>query len=38
MSAVRKSNLDISAETIEMNLAEYLVRGIGIIKNISDLE
>ena len=38
MGAVQKSNLDISAETIEMNLAEYLVRGIGIIKNISDLE
>ncbi|GHT07871.1 cation transporter [Bacteroidia bacterium] len=38
MTAVQKSNLDIGAETIEMNRAEYLVRGLGYIKNISDLE
>ncbi|MDR1171372.1 MAG: efflux RND transporter permease subunit [Bacteroidales bacterium] len=38
MSAVQKSNLDIGAETIEMNRAEYLVRGLGYIQNISDLE
>jgi len=38
MNAVQKSNLDIGAETIEMNLAEYLVRGLGYIKNVSDLE
>ncbi|MCL1933923.1 MAG: efflux RND transporter permease subunit, partial [Candidatus Azobacteroides sp.] len=38
MNAVQKSNLDIGAETIEMNKAEYLVRGLGYIKNISDLE
>jgi Cu(I)/Ag(I) efflux system membrane protein CusA/SilA len=38
MTAVQKSNLDIGAETIEMNLAEYLVRGLGYIKDISDLE
>jgi Cu(I)/Ag(I) efflux system membrane protein CusA/SilA len=38
MNAVRKSNLDIGAETIEVNKAEYLVRGLGYIKNISDLE
>jgi Cu(I)/Ag(I) efflux system membrane protein CusA/SilA len=38
MTAVRKSNLDIGAETIEMNKAEYLVRGLGYIKNVSDLE
>jgi Cu(I)/Ag(I) efflux system membrane protein CusA/SilA len=38
MNAVQKSNLDIGAETIEMNRAEYLVRGLGYIKNISDLE
>ena len=38
MSAIQKSNLDIGAETIEMNKAEYLVRGIGYIKTVSDLE
>ncbi|MDR1718728.1 MAG: efflux RND transporter permease subunit [Dysgonamonadaceae bacterium] len=38
MNAVQKSNLDIGAETVEMNLAEYLVRGLGYIKNVSDLE
>ncbi|NLX81679.1 MAG: efflux RND transporter permease subunit, partial [Proteiniphilum sp.] len=38
MNAVQKSNLDIGAETIEINKAEYLVRGLGYIKSISDLE
>lgn len=38
MNAVQKSNLDIGAETVEINQAEYLVRGLGYIKNISDLE
>jgi Cu(I)/Ag(I) efflux system membrane protein CusA/SilA len=38
MNAVQKSNLDIGAETIELNKAEYLVRGLGYIKNLSDLE
>ncbi|MDR0995668.1 MAG: efflux RND transporter permease subunit, partial [Tannerella sp.] len=36
--AVQDCNLDIGAETIEMNRVEYLVRGLGYIKNISDLE
>jgi len=38
MNAVQKSNLDIGAETIELNKVEYLVRGLGYIKNIADLE
>ncbi|MDR0537876.1 MAG: efflux RND transporter permease subunit [Tannerellaceae bacterium] len=38
MNAVQKSNLDIGAETIEMNMAEYLIRGLGYIKNIADIE
>jgi Cu(I)/Ag(I) efflux system membrane protein CusA/SilA len=38
MQAVEKSNLDIGARTIEYNRAEYLVRGLGYIKSISDLE
>lgn len=36
--AVRKSNLDIGARTIEMNRVEYLVRGLGYIESIKDLE
>jgi Cu(I)/Ag(I) efflux system membrane protein CusA/SilA len=38
MGAVQKSNLDVGAETIEMNMAEYLVRGLGYIKSVNDLE
>ena len=38
MQAVKKSNLDIGARTIEFNRAEYLIRGLGYIKNLSDLE
>ncbi|MDR1555419.1 MAG: efflux RND transporter permease subunit [Tannerellaceae bacterium] len=38
MNAVQQSNLDIGAETIEMNQAEYLVRGLGYITNVADLE
>ena len=38
MNAVQKSNLDIGAETVEINKAEYLVRGLGYIKNVSDLD
>ncbi len=38
MQAVRKSNRDVGAKTIEINKAEYLVRGLGYIKNIEDIE
>jgi Cu(I)/Ag(I) efflux system membrane protein CusA/SilA len=38
MNAVRKSNLDIGAETIELNQVEYIIRGLGYIKNLGDLE
>ena len=38
MEAVQKSNLDIGAETVEINKAEYLVRGLGYIKSVADLE
>ena len=38
MQAVRKSNLDIGARTIEFNRVEYLVRAIGYIKSLEDLE
>ncbi len=36
--AVRKSNVDVGARTIELNNAEYLVRGLGYIETIEDLE
>lgn len=38
MGAIQKSNIDIGAETIEINKIEYLIRGLGYIKNIKDLE
>src|SRR4030066_995642 len=38
MNAVRKSNLDIGAETIELNKVEYIIRGLGYVKNLDDLE
>ncbi len=38
VNAVRKSNKDIGAKTLEINQAEYLVRGLGYIKSVSDLE
>ena len=37
MKAVSKSNLDIGAETIELNKVEYVIRGLGYIKNLDDL-
>ena len=38
ISAVKKSNLDIGARTIEFNRAEYVVRALGYVKNLEDLE
>ncbi|HIP37537.1 MAG TPA: efflux RND transporter permease subunit [Crocinitomix sp.] len=38
MSAVKESNLDIGAQTVEINLAEYFVRGLGYVKKIEDIE
>ncbi|MBI9110657.1 efflux RND transporter permease subunit [Maridesulfovibrio ferrireducens] len=36
--AVKMSNLDVGARTIEINNAEYVIRGIGFIKELSDIE
>jgi Cu(I)/Ag(I) efflux system membrane protein CusA/SilA len=36
--AVRSANLDVGARTIDINRAEYVVRGIGFIKTTGDLE
>ncbi len=36
-AAVKGSNLDVGARTIEINQAEYVIRGVGFLKNLSDL-
>jgi copper/silver efflux system protein len=38
MEAVKQSNLDIGANTVEMNLVEYYVRGLGYVKSLEDIE
>lgn len=38
MEAVRKSNLDVSANTIEVNKVDYFIRGLGYIEELSDLD
>jgi len=38
VAAVKGSNIDVGAGTISFNRVEYVVRGIGFIKNLSDLE
>ncbi len=37
-NAVRNSNLDVGARTLEVNSVEYMVRGLGFIENLADLE
>ncbi len=38
VKAVKASNQDIGAQTLEMNQAEYLVRGLGYVKSVADIE
>lgn len=38
MQAAKESNLDIGAQTLEINMAEYFVRGLGYVKSIQDIE
>ena len=38
VKAVKESNQDIGAQTLEINQAEYLVRGLGYVKSIDDIE
>ena len=38
VDAVRKSNVDVGGNTVEIAATQFLVRGRGYIKNISDLE
>ncbi len=37
-NAVRMSNVDVGARTIEVNRAEYIVRGLGFIEHLEDIE
>lgn len=37
-AAVRASNIDVGARTIEINRAEYVIRGLGFIKKLADIE
>ena len=38
VAAVKNANLDVGAQTIEVNRVEYLIRGLGFIKGLVDLE
>ncbi|MCH4895715.1 efflux RND transporter permease subunit [Marinilabiliaceae bacterium JC040] len=38
VKAVRETNKEIGAQTIEINKVEYFVRGLGYIKSVSDIE
>ncbi|WP_299120397.1 efflux RND transporter permease subunit [uncultured Tenacibaculum sp.] len=38
VKTIKESNKDIGAQTLEINQVEYLVRGLGYIKSISDIE
>jgi copper/silver efflux system protein len=37
-NAVRTSNLDVGARTVEINRVEYVIRGVGFVKEQKDLE
>ncbi|MHC4122646.1 MAG: efflux RND transporter permease subunit [Planctomycetota bacterium] len=37
-NAVKASNVDVGARTIEINKVEYVIRGLGFIKDLSDIE
>ncbi len=36
--ALRMSNLDVGARSIEVNRVEYLIRGVGFLEGVADLE
>lgn len=38
VSAIRNSNLDVGARTLEINSVEYMVRGLGLVQSLEDLE
>ncbi|MBT4482157.1 MAG: efflux RND transporter permease subunit [Candidatus Latescibacteria bacterium] len=38
VQAIKMSNLDVGARTIEVNKVEYMIRGLGFVKNLADIE
>jgi Cu(I)/Ag(I) efflux system membrane protein CusA/SilA len=38
MQALRNANRDVGANTIEINRVEYLIRGLGYVKKLEDIE
>jgi copper/silver efflux system protein len=38
MQAVKNSNIDVGANTIEINRVDYFIRGLGYVKEISDID
>ncbi|BBO85627.1 cation transporter [Desulfosarcina ovata subsp. sediminis] len=38
VDAVRRANVDVGARTIEVNRVEYVIRGLGLIKDLADIE
>lgn len=36
--SVRRSNLDVGARTMEINRVEYVIRGLGFVQSLGDLE
>jgi Cu(I)/Ag(I) efflux system membrane protein CusA/SilA len=36
--AVKMSNIDVGARTIEINKAEYFIRGLGFVESVEDIE
>ncbi|MFH2010430.1 MAG: efflux RND transporter permease subunit [bacterium] len=38
VQAIKQTNRDVGARTIEVNKVEYVIRGIGFIKSVSDIE
>lgn len=38
MNALKSSNRDVGANTIEINQVEYIIRGLGYVKKIEDIE
>jgi copper/silver efflux system protein len=37
-NAVKGSNIDVGAKSIELNRVEYFIRGVGFIKHVEDIE
>lgn len=38
MEAVKKSNVDVGAKVVESNAMEYIIRGLGFIKSLEDIQ